>query len=83
MAVMNKTEYEPRFTEEQLCAEKAIQRTGAKQPSMTALIKAMRRHGPEGILESALHLNEDQYDKLVVECKRMKFNRRARKWEAV
>ena len=82
MATMDKTEDTPRFTEEQLCADRAIQRTGAKQPSMTALMQAMRKYGPDGILESAIHLDEEQYDKLAVAVKKMKFNRRARKWEA-
>jgi hypothetical protein len=81
VAVMDKTEDIPRFTEEQLAADRAIQRTGAKQPSMTALMQAMKKYGPDGILESAIHLDEEQYDRLAVACKQMKFNRRARKWE--
>lgn len=80
MAVMDKTE---RFTEEQLAADRAIQRTGAQQPSMTALMTHMRKYGPDGILDSAVHLSEEQYDRLVAQSKRMKFNRRARKWETV
>lgn len=82
VAVMDKEEL-PRFSEEQLAADKVMVRSGVSQPTFTALRQHMLRHGPDGILESAVHLEESQYDKLVAQAKKMRLNKRTRKWETV
>jgi hypothetical protein len=74
---------EPRFSEEQLAAENALRKTGVKQPTFTELRKAMLKGGPDGVLESAVHLEDDQYDKLVAQSKKMRYDRKARKWGVV
>lgn len=53
-----------RFTEEQLAQDRADARGGVKNPSFTELKVALTKHGPEGILESARHLEPEQYDEL-------------------
>ena len=58
------TEEQPRFSEEQLVSEKHMIAAGIAQPSFTQLKSSLEKYGPEGILESAIHLPEDQYDKL-------------------
>lgn len=71
---------QPKFTDEQLASERAAKRAGVGQPSYTSLVAHMERFGPEGVLESALHLSEDHYDKLVIKVKKMKYDRKAHKW---
>lgn len=73
----------PKFSEEQLAADSVMVRCGVEQPTYTALRNHMLRHGPDGILESAVHLEETQYDKLVAQAKKMRYNKASRKWQAV
>jgi hypothetical protein len=40
----------------------------------------MKRFGPEGIVESAAHLDEDQLGKLILKAKKMKYDRQTKKW---
>lgn len=54
-----------RFTEEELAGEVVATRTiGGAQPTFTDLKYHLERYGPEGVLESAVHLSEDQYEQL-------------------
>lgn len=71
---------EPKFSEEQLAAENAIRRAGVRQPTFTELKRAMLKNGPDGVLESAVHLNDEQYERLVMQSKKMRYDRKARKW---
>lgn len=71
-----------RFTEEQLAAEKATERAGVNQPGYKSLVAHMDRFGPDGILESAIHLPTEQYEKLEARAKRMKFDKKTKKWSS-
>jgi len=57
------------FTEEQLVGERILRRAGVSQPTFSDLMKAMQKYGPDGILESALHLSAEEYDELEKEVK--------------
>lgn len=72
----------PELTEEELAAEAAARRAGVNQPGFKSLIAHMQRFGPEGILESAAHLSDESYNRLAEKCRRMKFNKRERKWRS-
>jgi hypothetical protein len=72
-----------RFSEEQLACDRAMACSGIPQPTFTALRKHMLKHGPDGILESAVHLESSQYDRLVAQVKKMRYNKQARKWHTV
>lgn len=61
-------------------ADAAFARSGARQPTYTDLAAHMLRFGPEGVLESALHLSEDQKEKLEEKAKGMKYNKKTKKW---
>jgi len=71
---------EDNFTEDQLASERANRRAGVRQPNYTSLIAHMERWGPEGVVESAVHLPEDQFEKLALKAKKMKYDKRTKKW---
>lgn len=73
---------EDHFTEAQLASERANARMGINQPPFLKLSAHMDKYGPDGVVESAAHLGEEQYEKLVAKAKRMKFNRKDRRWES-
>lgn len=49
--------------------ERMLERQGINQPTLNELMHAAQRRGPDGILESAGHLPEDQFTKLAQFCK--------------
>lgn len=57
-------ETDERFTEEQLAQDRATAAGGVKNPSLAELKKSLAKYGPEGVLESARHLDPDAYDEL-------------------
>lgn len=63
-------------------ADAASDKAGINKPSYSDLIAHMKRFGPDGILESALHLSSDQKEKLAARVKEMKFDRGKRRWES-
>lgn len=44
--------------------ERSLVRQGLDQPTFTQLAKYVAKHGPDGVLESACHLTEAQFEKL-------------------
>ena len=53
------------FTEEQLAGNVIASRSSSgREPGFEALCRALDKYGPEGILESAIHLPREQYEKL-------------------
>ena len=58
------------FSEEQIVSAKYVDATlGGKQPTLKQLIAAAEEYGPEGILDSALHLSRAEYEKLAQSIK--------------
>lgn len=70
----------PELSEEELAAEAVCRRAGVNQPGFKSLVAHMQRFGPEGILESAAHLSDEAYNRLAEKCRRMKFDRKGRRW---
>lgn len=73
---------EDEFTDEQRAADRVQAKDGVSKPSFTSLLAHMERFGPEGVVESAMHLTDEQYAKLKAKAKAMKYDRKARKWAA-
>lgn len=61
-------------------AEAVAARAGVNQPKFSELLAHMERFGPDGILESARHLSEEQFEKLSKRAKRMVYSKEKRKW---
>lgn len=56
---------EQTFGEERLLSDRlASAQTGGRDPSLSQLKDALERFGPDGILESAVHLPRAQYEQL-------------------
>lgn len=64
-------ESEPRFEEIELARENALRRAGVPQPTFTQLKQTAERFGTDGVLESAVHLSPDQYEKLAAIVKKL------------
>lgn len=62
---------EPRFAEEALAAENAMRRAGVPQPTFTELKRTAEKFGTDGVLEAAVHLPPEQYEKLEAIVKRL------------
>lgn len=55
----------PRFTEDEIIADIVVsQAIGGRQPTAADLSKALKKYGPTGILESAVHLSAAEYRSL-------------------
>jgi hypothetical protein len=68
------------MTDEELASERANLRMGVNQPGYRSLAAHMHRFGPDGIVESAGHLDPEQQEKLAVVAKRMHYSKKERKW---
>lgn len=69
------TDHPERFTEEQLAGDVVASRSvgGTKgQPTFADLKAHLDKWGPDGVLESAVHLPADQYEKLEKLVKKLK-----------
>jgi len=55
--------------DEQIAFLHLTQVPGMKVPSVEELMESARRHGDDGVLESAYHLNTKDFDRLVEVCK--------------
>lgn len=49
---------------EPLAHERALERQGIESPSFRDLMKHVKKHGGEGVLESAMHLSDDEFEQL-------------------
>jgi hypothetical protein len=67
-----------RFTEEQRIGDAIANRAVGGKPTFTSLKRHLERFGPDGILDSAVHLPEDQYERLEQMVKRYKPVKRVR-----
>lgn len=64
-------EQEERFDEVALASENAMRRAGVPQPTFTDLKRTAEQFGTDGVLEAAVHLPPDQYEKLEAIVKRI------------
>lgn len=67
------------FTDEALAQDQILRADGFKDPTFTELKTALHKTGPEGILESARHLPQSQYDNLAKMVKDWRPARKARR----
>jgi hypothetical protein len=72
---------QPAHSDEQVACHKAQERAGIGSPGYEKLVAHMQRFGPDGVVESAVGLPEEQIDKLTHMAKRMKYDRARKKWE--
>ncbi len=58
----------------------AFNRMGIHNPTLSELRKHLDRYGPGGILESATHLPDEQFSRLVEQVERVRAEARGRPW---
>jgi hypothetical protein len=81
VTVKKPKEQGPRYSDEQMAAKRHQDRAGIGSPKYESLIAHMQRFGPEGIIEAAIDLPEEQQDKLERMAKRMSYDKARKKWE--
>lgn len=69
-----------RFTEEEIASAKHVDAVMAgRQPTFNQLKDAAEQYGPEGILESALHLHRKDFERLEAIVRKMPGTRAVRR----
>ena len=67
-------------SDEKSLSEAAQDRAGVNKPGYKELSAHMDRFGPEGVVESALHLPDEQKEKLEKRAKNMRYSKEKKKW---